>query len=283
MRAFEYREPTCLDQLVALRAEFGARAKLLAGGTDLLLQMEARKHTPAVVIAMNRVPELRGVTTTDGATIIGAMATLREVETSAVILRKFPFLAYSAGQIGSVQVRNLATLVGNLTNAAPSADAVPALYVARATVCILGARGERTVPVEAVMTGPGQTSLTDDELVVSLTLPDPPPGFAGVYLKHSIRMAMDLAFVGVAVSVVTTNGRLDDAQVALCAVAPTVIHAESAEAVLRGQPPTPEILEQAATAAAVEARPISDLRASAEYRRELVAALTRKALRQLTA
>lgn len=282
MKPFDYLEPTSLPELVELLGKHREKAKLLAGGTDLIIHLQMRKAAPDVIIAMNRVPELTGIQA-NGKTSIGAMATLREVETHAALIEKFPFLAYSAGQVGSVQVRNLGTLVGNLTNAAPSADTVPALYVTGAQARIVGPNGDRTIPVEKVMTGPGKTSLAPDEVLVDLTIPDPPPGFRGVYLKHCIRMAMDLAVVGVAASVVRSGDKCDDVKIALGAVAPTVIHAESAEKVLRGKTVTPELIEQAAAAAANDARPISDIRASAEYRRDMVAALTRKALRQLCA
>lgn len=281
MHAFDYREPSSLTELIDTLAGYGSRARLLAGGTDLLLQMEAGKRTPECVIALNRVPELRGITESETGTTIGAMVTLREVELHPGLMRQFPFLTQAAAQVGSVPVRNLATLVGNLANAAPSADTVPALFVAGATVRVTGPRGERNVPVESIMTGPGQTSLAPDELLVSVTLPPPPPGFTGLYLKHSLRMAMDLAFVGVAVSVVRTNGHLGDIRIALGAVAPTVIRASAAETLLRGQAVTPELIAAAAAAAAETAKPIDDVRASADYRRAMVATLTARAIAQL--
>lgn len=280
MKPFDYIEPTSLTELVDLLGKHRDRAKLLAGGTDLIIQLQFREWAPDYVIAMNRILDLAGIQA-NGKTRIGAMATLREVETHAGLVDKFPCLAYSAGQVGSVQVRNLATLVGNLTNAAPSADTVPALYVLGTQARIVGPNGERTIPVEKVMTGPGKTSLASDEVLTDLVIPDPPKGFAGVYLKHCIRMAMDLAVVGVAASVVRSGDKCEDVQIALGAVAPTVIHAQSAEKLLRGKTVTPELIEKAAAAAASDAKPISDIRASAEYRRDMVAALTRKALRQL--
>lgn len=276
MKSFEFYEPTTLAEASRLFAE--AHAQLLAGGTDLVIGMKAYTETPESVISLQKIPGLTGITTeADNSISIGAMTKVREVELSGDIQQHHTALAEGASEIGSIQIRNLATIGGNIAHASPAADTVAGLLVADAQVDIASADGERSVPIDELFTGPGQTVLRNGEIITRFRLPSPVSG--SHYIKHKIREVMDLAFIGVAAAINIDNGTITDARIGLAAVAPTPIRATEAEALLKGNAPTPELLEQAGEAAAAGCSPISDLRCSAEHRREMVDVLTRRTLR----
>ena len=280
MNSFEFFEPTTLAEASRLFAQ--EHAQLLAGGTDLIIGMKALTETPQCVISLQKISGLAGVTTgADNSITIGAMTKAREVELSADIQKHHTALAEGAAEIGSVQIRNLATIGGNIAHASPAADTVAGLLVADAQVDIASADGERTVPIGELFTGPGQTVLVPGEIIARFRLPSPTSG--SHYIKHKIREVMDLAFVGVAAAINLDNGTITDARIGLAAVAPTPIRATEAENLLRGNELTAELLEQAGEAAAAAASPISDLRCSAEHRREMVDVLTRRALQEAVA
>ena len=275
MKSFEFYEPTTLAEASRLFAE--EHAQLLAGGTDLVIGMKALTETPQSVISLQKIPGLAGITTeADNSISIGAMTKVREIELSADIQQHHTALAEGASEIGSIQIRNLATIGGNIAHASPAADTVAGLLVADAQVDIAGADGERTVPIEELFTGPGQTVLAPGEIITRFRLPSPTSG--SHYLKHKIREVMDLAFIGVAAAINLDNGTITDARIGLAAVAPTPIRATEAENLLKDNELTPELLAQAGEAAAAAASPISDLRCSAEHRREMVDVLTRRTL-----
>ena len=275
MKSFEFYEPTTLAEASRLFAE--AHAQLLAGGTDLVIGMKALTETPESVISLQKIPGLTGITTeVDNSISIGAMTKVREVEVSGDIQQHHTALAEGASEIGSIQIRNLATIGGNIAHASPAADTVAGLLVADAQVDIASADGERSVPIDELFTGPGQTVLTPGEIITRFRLPSPASG--SHYIKHKIREVMDLAFIGVAAAINMDNGTITDARIGLAAVAPTPIRATEAEDLLKGNAPTPELLEQAGEAAAAGCSPISDLRCSAEHRREMVNVLTRRTL-----
>ena len=277
MKSFEFFEPTTLAEASRLFAE--EHAQLLAGGTDLVIGMKAYTETPQSVISLQKIPGLAGITTeADNSISIGAMTPVREVELSGDIQQHHTALAEGAAEIGSIQIRNLATIGGNIAHASPAADTVAGLLVADAQVDIASADGERTVPINELFTGPGQTVLRNGEIITRFRLPSPASG--SHYIKHKIREVMDLAFIGVAAAIDMDNGTITDARIGLAAVAPTPIRATEAEALLKGNAPTPELLEQAGEAAAAASSPISDLRCSAEHRREMVDVLTRRTLEQ---
>jgi carbon-monoxide dehydrogenase medium subunit len=276
LKSFEFYEPTTLAEASRLFAE--AHAQLLAGGTDLVIGMKAYTETPESVISLQKIPGLTGITTeADNSISIGAMTKVREVELSGDIQQHHTALAEGASEIGSIQIRNLATIGGNIAHASPAADTVAGLLVADAQVDIASTDGERSVPIDELFTGPGQTVLTPGEIITRFRLPSPASG--SHYIKHKIREVMDLAFIGVAAAINIDNGTITDARIGLAAVAPTPIRATEAEALLKGNAPTPELLEQAGEAAAAGCSPISDLRCSAEHRREMVDVLTRRTLR----
>ena len=280
MKSFEFFEPTTLAEASRLFAQ--GHAQLLAGGTDIVIGMKALTETPRSVISLQKIPGLTGITTEAGNSIsVGAMAKARDVELSADIQQHHTALAEGASEIGSIQIRNLATIGGNIAHASPAADTVAGLLVADAQVDIASADGERSVPIDELFTGPGQTVLAPGEIITRFRLPSPTSG--SCYLKHKIREVMDLAFIGVAAAVNLDNGVITDARIGLAAVAPTPIRATEAENLLKGNELTAELLVQVGEAAAAAARPISDLRCSAEHRREMVDVLTRRSVQAAVA
>jgi carbon-monoxide dehydrogenase medium subunit len=279
MKPFDYYAPTSLDEALRLMAGQNGRARVLAGGTDLLLKMRAGRTAPGCLINVKRTPELRGLRYDAGQGLrLGALATLSEIMASPDIGQHYPSVAQAAATMAGVQVRNLATVGGNLCNAAPSADLAPPLIALGAQVHIAGARGRRSVALEDFFTGPGQTVLASDELLVALTIPAPDWQTAAVYLKHAPREAMDIAIVGVAAALTFDDGVCASAKIVLGAVAPTPLRARQAEQALADRPLDEARIREAARLAAEEARPIDDTRASAWYRREMVEVLTRRAL-----
>ena len=281
MRRFEYFEPTSLDEAVALLARYDGAASLLAGGTDLLVEIKEQLRRPDYVVNIKKIPGIDGFSFDERNGLrIGALITARTIETSPWVLENYPGIAQAVRELGSIQIRNRATLAGNLCRASPSADTLPPLMADRARVTLYGPRGSRTVELETFFTGPGKTVMRPDELMTEITLPPPPPRTGKAYIKHGRRKAMELATVGVAVSVTLQENRFKEVDIVLGAVAPTPIRAFKAEATLRGQKLSEDLIEKAANAAMGESRPISNVRASADYRREMVAVLTRRALRQ---
>lgn len=276
MKSFEFFEPTTLAEASRLFAQ--EHAQLLAGGTDLVIGMKALTETPQSVISLQKIPGLAGITADGDSINIGAMTKVREIEISADIQQHHTALAEGAAEIGSIQIRNLATVGGNIAHASPAADTVAGLLVAEAQVDIASADGERTVPINELFTGPGQTVLAPGEIITRFRLPSPASG--SHYIKHKIREVMDLAFIGVAAAVNLDNGTITDARIGLAAVGPTPIRATEAENLLNGNAPTAELVEQAGEAAAAASSPISDLRCSAEHRKEMVDVLTRRTVQQ---
>ena len=284
LRNFEFFEPTTIEEVSALLIKYNGRAKLLAGGTDLIIEMKARTATPEYVISLEKVPGLVGIDYDEGTGLrIGALTKMRTLEKDPIIRERYTALAEGAGEVGGVQIRHLATIGGNISHGSPAADTAAPLLALGAQVNIAGANGERTVPIETFFLGPGQTVLETGEIVTAFKCPPRGANEGSQYLKQKIREVMDLAFVGVASSAKTNNGTVSDVKIGLAAVAPTPLRATDAEAIINGNSLTTELLEQAATAASAQSRPISDLRCSAEYRREMVGVLTRRTLQAATA
>ncbi|MFA6111773.1 MAG: xanthine dehydrogenase family protein subunit M [Candidatus Latescibacterota bacterium] len=279
MHAIDYAIPGSVKEAVALLSQ--GQAEVLAGGTDLLLRLKADQPTPRLVVDVKRIPgfdELRFDVRTGLA--IGPAVTLAALAGDPVVQRRYPALAQGAGLVGSVQIRNRATLAGNLCNAAPSADTAPPLLVLGARMRLAGPEGRRTLALEEFFLGPGENALQPGELVVGIQVPAPRGRSGSAYARHTLREAMDLAVVGVGVALRLAPRRpvCEEIAIALGAVAPTPMRATQAEAVLEGEELTPERIAWAAGLAAAQSRPISDVRASAEYRRELVEVLTRRML-----
>ena len=278
---FEFYQPSTLQQASRLLKDNGPGGRFLAGGTDLVIAMKEKGLLPKYVVDLKRVPGLSGIRENgDGAIALGALTTLYEIETSALIKNKYPFLAQGAAEVGSIQIRNRATIGGNMANATPSADTAPALIALNATAKIASASGERTVKLEDFFKGPGQTVMNPDEILTEVTIPNPGPSLVGEYIKFSPREMMDLAYVGVAVAynLAASDKKCTNVRIVLGAVAPTPIRAKRAEAALEGQVLSETLAEKAGQIAAEEAKPISDVRSSADYRRAMVGTMTKRAL-----
>lgn len=281
MKDFEYFEPGTLDEAVALLQRYRGSGSLFAGGTDLLVQMKEHLRQPAQVINIKKILGLDGLRfDAQQGLHIGALATAREVETSPLVQRHYAGLGQAVTHFASIQVRHRATVVGNVCRASPSADTLPPLIADGATLFLLGPVGTRSVAVEEFCTGPGKTVLGSGELVTHIVVPPPLPHTGKAYIKLGRRVEMELATVGVAVTLTLQGPRCSELRIALAAVAPTPIRARRAEALLRGQVVDAKHIAAAAAAAAEEARPIGDVRGSAEYRRQMVGVLTRRALEQ---
>ena len=279
MRRFEVALPETLDECLRLLADRGPESKLLAGGTDLLPQMKNGVTTPKHVIDLTGVARVHVLESEAKAGLrIGSAVPARQVELDARVRNGYAAIADAAALIGSVQVRNLASVGGNLCNAAPSADMAPPLLALEAQAVIAGPKGERRVPLSDFFAGVRKTVLGPDELLVEIVTPPPGPRSGGSYIRHTPRRELDIAVVGVASQVTLSNGVCAKARIALAAVAPTPIRATAAEAALEGKALTPELIDRAAELAVQSARPISDQRGSADFRRHLVRVLTRRTL-----
>ena len=284
MKAFEVFTAKDSRHAVALLAEHSAAAKVkvLAGGTDLLadLKFAPLSHAPAVVVDISRADELRSIAVTDQGLSIGALVTHTEIMRSPVVRDMFPALVEAAHTIGAVQTRNLGTLGGNLVTAVPSVDSGPTLVALDASVTLLGTEGQRRMPLAEFFVGPRKTALKPDELLVEVVIPKENLGKPACFLKFGLRKGQALALVNVAAAFWTDPAKnaFKAPRIALGAVAPKVIHATSAEAYLEGRAITPDAMEEAGRLAVVDAKPINDFRASAEYRRHLISVLTKRAL-----
>jgi carbon-monoxide dehydrogenase medium subunit len=279
VRRFDIALPSSVDDCLQILADRGADAKLVAGGTDLVPQLKNGLLKPRWVVDLSGVSRLRTLAVEDGKGLrIGAAVTARELELHSAVRAGYVALAESGALVGSVQVRNLATVGGNLCNAAPSADMVPPLLALDAEAVIAGTRGQRRVPLATFFLGVRRTVLGPDELLLEIEVPAPAPRSGGQYLRHTPRRELDIAVVGVASQLTLANGMCAKARIALAAVAPVPLRATEAEGALEGHAVTPALIERAAQLAVEAARPISDQRGSVEFRRHLVRVLTRRTL-----
>ena len=281
MRAFNYVAAGDIQQAVGLLAEHGSEAKILAGGTDLLADLKSSPHTPRIVIDISRTQGLGGIEITDKGLRIGALVTHTEIMESSLIQEHFPALVDAAHTIGAVQTRNLGTLGGNLVTAVPSMDSGPTLMALDAWVVLAGNSGNRQMPLTEFFKGPRRTALKSDELLMEIVIPAENIGKPVHFLKSGLRKGQALALVNAAGSLwLDAQGRIREPRIALGAVAPTVIRAPNAEKCLAGRVPTPEIMAEAGRIAAEECKPITDFRASATYRKDIVAVLVKRVLMQ---
>jgi CO/xanthine dehydrogenase FAD-binding subunit len=275
-----YEAPQSIEEAVVLLGAGDAR--VLAGGTDLLVQMTSGARRPATVINVKRIPELVGIHFADDGTLhLGAAVCAAEIAENSRVRAAYPGLAEGIALIGSDQIQGRASVGGNLCNASPAADTVPSLFVLGARCRIAGPRGsERTIPVRELVTGPGKTSLAPGELLVELVIPSPAPRSADAYLRMIPRTEMDIAVVGAGVSVTLDDaGTCTGARVALGAVAPTVIEAPDAAAALVGTQLDEADLEGAAELVRAACHPIDDKRGTAKYRRNVAGVLFVRAAR----
>ncbi len=280
MKSFVHVTPQSLPEAIFLLDKWKRQGQVIAGGTDLLLKMKAGVLEPMAVINIKQLPELKGISYEPQSGLkIGALTTVRELTRSAVIREHYPALLQAGSLLASEQIRSLATVGGNLCNAAPSADLAPPLMALGGVAHVVGTAGERLVPLGQFFQGPGRTVMAADELLQAIDLPVP-MGTA-VYQRYTPRTLMDIAVAGVAVWAEFEADVCRAARIILGAVAPVPLRATDAEALIVGKPLTQSLIEQAAQAAAQECQPIDDIRSSAAYRRRMVAVLVRRGLLQV--
>src|SRR5689334_11228870 len=280
MIPFEYRTPKSLKEVHANLKEFGSDAKLVAGGTALIIMMKQRLVRPSCLISLRSVRGLNGIELQNGGLRIGGLATHRAVESSSLVKRRLPLLAETYHHVATVRVRNMATVGGGLAHADPNQDPPPTLIALGATIKATSADGSRTIPVEDFFTDYYETVLKPDEIITELYVPRLPANSGAAFLKFLPRTADDYATVSAAAVVTLDKSKKNFAEVriALGSVGTTAIRARDAEAVLRGQPVKAEALAEAGEKAKQVVDPISDFRGSAAYKKEMAGVFVRRAL-----
>jgi CO/xanthine dehydrogenase FAD-binding subunit len=261
---FEYIRAQTVPEAVALLSRYGERARPIAGGTDLLVQMKMERLAPEFLIDIRRIPELHGISQHEGLRI-GATTSLREVQASPVIQETYTALAEAARQVGHVQVRTMGTIGGNISNASPAADSVPPLLVFDAKVKLTNPTGSRVLPLDTFFVGPGETVLSRGELLVEIQLPPLPRNTGSAFLKIG-RTRVDLAKVSVAVALEREGEDIRACHIALGAVAEKPLRAREAEAILAGERYSEALIQEASQQVTKEIRPITDVRSTAGYR-----------------
>jgi len=295
MEKFDYFNPKTIDEALSLFNQYGKKAMYIAGGTDVMVMIKKREISPTVLISLQRIPGLDQIEY-DGTLRIGAMVTHRTIEKSDLIREKFSALADAVRVLGSVQIRNVATMGGNICTAVPSADTATPLLVLGAQVKVKSLKGEKIIPLEEFFQGPGENVLKEEEIVTELMIPKPLPYTGSAYWKHQRRLALDLPIVGVSVLLSLDKNRLScsemlrvffpissifhaierdelvckEVRIALGVAAPTPMRAVKAEKILRGQKISDELLDEVAHMASEEAQPRDSIRGEAWYRREMI-------------
>jgi len=278
---FEYHEPSTLEEALQLLSSLGGNAKVLAGGTDLLVRMKQRIDKPAHVISIARVPGLDAIIPRNGHGVtIGSAVTARELSRHELIIDRFTPLAIAASRLGAPMIRNRATIGGNLVNARPAADLPPACMVLNAMVKLKSAKGERDVSVNEFFRGPGDCVIEPHELMVCLNIETPAPWSGGSYIKLGARKTLEISMVNVAtlLTLEGPDGPIIDARIALGAVAPTPLRAFGAEEFLIGNKPSEELFQRAGEIGVGFCSPITDHRGTMEYRCMMIEALTKRCL-----
>jgi len=271
---FELLTPSTISEASELSMSYGQNARYLAGGTDLFVQMHEKKLAMNYLIDLTGISDIAGINVLpDGSAKIGSLTTFTEIVNNDYICNNYPALVDAASKVGSVQVRNLATIGGNLCNAIPSADSAPALMACNAQVEISDGKKNRNLPLEQFLLGVRKTALNPGELLSAIFMPPPVKNFASAYYKFSRRKAMDLALLGVAVSMTVENNIFSDVRIALGTAAPTAIRVREAEDFMRNKPLSDEIIIEAAKLAASVSNPRSSYRASGKYRKQLIQSL----------
>jgi carbon-monoxide dehydrogenase medium subunit len=271
MYLFNYEKASSIKEAMEMFSAKKGKSSYMAGGTDLLVQMKQGRRRPEFVIDLKGIKGMDEILIKDNEIIIGALTSIRTIECSSELKKKVPLLSEAAAKLGSIQVRNKATIGGNLCNASPSADTASPLLALDAKAEIYGYSGSRLIDLQNFFLGPGLTSLQEGEILTHLKIPISSNSQGFVYYKLSTRKAMDLSFVGVAVLLeLESTFRIKKARIALSAVAPTPIRALSAEKILEGQLLSDTLAREASELACQASKPISDLRASEEYRKEMV-------------
>ena len=277
MTNIQYLAPGTLDEAVSAFAKSGDGARILAGGTDLLVQMRAGMVRPGLIVDVKKIAEMTSVEeTADGGFRVGAAVSGAELEEHPDFGKVWPGVLEAVNLIGSTQIQGRASAGGNLCNGSPAADTVPALFAAGAMVTVQGPDGRREMPVEEVPAGPGRINLAPGEILVGFTLPPRPPGSADAYLRMIPRTEMDIAVVGCGVSLTLEDGVCSDARVGLGAVAPTVLLVEAAAEALIGSRLDAAAVDAAAAACSAACNPIDDKRGTIDYRTKVAGVLLKR-------
>jgi carbon-monoxide dehydrogenase medium subunit len=301
MKKFDYLKPKTLEEVFPLLNQHGKKAALIAGGTDVMVMIKQKTMSPGVLISLRGIPGLDQIQY-DGTLRIGAMVTHRALEKSDLIRKEFSALTDAVDALGSIQIRNVATIGGNICTAAPSADTATPLLVLGAQVKIKSLKEEKTVPIEEFFMGPGETILKKGEIVTELIIPKPLPNTGSAYWKHQRRLALDLPILGVSTLLTLDKGTVScsdmlcttspissilhtmeqdeltckDVKIALGVAAPVPIRAIKAENLLRGKKISDELLEEVSETAAKEAQPRDTIRSEAWYRRDMIKVLVKR-------
>lgn len=277
---FEYFEPETIHEACSVIGDLKEKGSLLAGGTDLIVNMKKKIVGPGNLVSLGRIKELKEIETSNGVLRIGACVTADELMGSEVIGRSFSALWKGAANLGSPLIRNRATVGGNIISARPAADLLPAMIAYGGKVLLKKSAGERSLLLEDFITGPGQTVIETDEILTHIVIDIPPEGSGAGYAKLGVRKALEISLVNVAayLELDSKDGSIRLARIVLGSVAPTPVRAPSAEKVLLGEKPSEELFEKTGEAASGDCSPIDDFRGSAEYRKDMVKVLTSRAL-----
>ena len=279
--AFEFHEPGTVDEACRIMGELGEKTKILAGGTDLLVNMKKKLLAPEHLVSVDRIQSLAQLDASNGTFRIGSCVKAAEIAESDATQADFPALHEGASRLGSPLIRNLATVGGNLVTARPAADFPPPLMAYGATLVLKSTQGERSVPLTEFIEGPGRTVLSPNEVLEAVLLERPLPHSGSAYIKLGVREALEISLVNVAalLTLNASDGAITAARVVMGSVAPTPLVSPSAEKVLKGETPSDALFLAAGEAAASDSRPIDDFRASAQYKRAMVRELTLRALK----
>jgi carbon-monoxide dehydrogenase medium subunit len=278
---FEFREPRSVEEVCSALQQGAGRAMVVAGGTDLLVNMKKKLVNPGFLLSLGKIIQLKGISRSDsGGLRIGSLVTMAELAGSKIVRDEFPALAKAASTLGTPQIRNRATIGGNVCSARPAADTLGPLIAYGAKVRLMGSEGERPVSIEELIKGPGETILGPTEILTDLFLPPPLSDSRSSYIKMGLRKAAEIAIVSVTtvIALEPANGHCKSARVVLGAVAPVFIRCPESEQALMGRSITEDLATQAGVLAAQQCKPISDMRGPAEYRRMLVETLTKRAI-----
>ncbi len=276
-----YFTPTSLETALQILAQYRGQARIIAGGTDLLIELERKVRTPHVLIDITRIPGLDEITSSDRQIHLGPLVTHNQVAGSALCVEQAYPLARACWEVGAPQIRNRGTVSGNLITASPANDTITPLWALGASVTLTSVRGERTLSFPEFFRGVRKTAMEPDEILTRIGLPAMKPTERGTFIKLALRRAQAISVVNVAAVVGLADGHVTEARITLGSVAPTIVHAVHAESFLGGKPLTGDIIAEAGQLAASDSRPIDDIRGSADYRREMVRVMTMRALTQL--
>lgn len=277
---FDYYSPETVEEACGILANLGSDARVLAGGTDVLSKMKNELMAPKALVSLKKIAGMAEIThVPEKGVVIGARATHNDLVNSPLLQQKYRSISEAAHTLANNQVRNRGTIGGNLVNAVPSADLPPILIALGAQVTLVGRYGTRIIPLEDFFVGPNRTAIEPDEILTSVVVPDQQTT-GSAYFKFGLRRSGALAVVGVAAAVVAVKTHVEQARIVLGAVGPIPMRAKKAEELLAGNVASEAALEEAGRAAAAECRPISDIRGSEEYRRDMVRVFTKRALRK---